>query len=212
MAGDYCQVVVFGESADEGGGATKSNNVYNFHRISGSGGATKSAINVAFQSAIQTKVLAALSADYGQLRNEIRFIDDALDAYVAFIQSHPGLVAGERLPDGNAVTIRMKTGTRGRWAKGSKHYGPIAEDDTDGDVLTAGSTVLFQALGAALVAGFTDSGGNTWASTIVSIGSQFHSSQLANNPTTVVASDVSSYLLNVTLGTMRRRRPKTVAV
>lgn len=209
--GDYIHVVTVGESADGGAGSKPILNSYYFHRVGGPGSPSKSQINTAFQTAIQGPVLAALSVAYGQLINQIRFIDDANDGFQDFTQSHPGIITGERLPDSSAVVVRMKTAVRGKWAQGSKHYGPIAEDDTDGDILETAAAARFATIGTALVSGFTDAGGNVWKSTIVSIGSVLHASQLSVNPTTVNANDVTKMLVNQTLGTMRHRKPKTIA-
>jgi hypothetical protein len=164
-------------------------------------------IAAAFQTAIMTPVLAALSDLYTQDRNTVRFFDDALDPPISFTETGVGAITGEREADYVSVCVQLKTGVRGRQYRGSKKYGPIGELQVDGDLLVAGSVTLFEAVGEAIVAGFTDSDGNIWASVIKS---SKPPAQYRDNPTYVIATQVTSYLLNKTTGTMRRRKARTV--
>lgn len=212
MAHDYVNLVTVASTADEGAGSRPNLNVYAFHRISGSADPSKASINTAFQSAIQAKVLLALHEDYTQTANMIRFWDDYNDPYQTFTQSHQGAVTGERLPDYVAVTLQLKSAIRGRWGRGSKHYSPIAEADTDGDVLTSGSIALFEDIRDALVAGFTDGDGNVWKSFIISLsGPNGSIIPLPPLPVTIKGNDVVSSIVNTRTAWMRRRKARLVS-
>lgn len=207
MPQQYMEIVSYATITAAGGTAKASNNVYNFYRASTVLPVVKSNIEAAFQAAIMAKVLLAMQQDYAQSRNTVRFVDDATDAPVSFTEAGVGAIATARGPDFQAVTLQLKTGLRGRTFKGSKHYSPIAEADTDGDVLTSGAATRFNTLGTAIVTGFTDSDGNVWIPTILS---RKPPAQYVTNPTTVVATVITQALLNKSLGTMRRRKIRTV--
>lgn len=207
MANMNAQVVAYGVSASQGGGTKNIVNVFNFQRTTDVNPLSKTNIEGAFNTAIMTPMLAALSVDYTQTHVTVRFIDDALDAPASVTRAGVGAIAGERLPDYNAAVVQLKTSLRGRRYRGSKHFGPIAESDTDGDLLVPAAQTRFNTLGTAIVTGFTDADGNVWKSTIVS---SMPPAQYKVNPTTVVATIVISKVLNKSVGTMRRRKVKTV--
>lgn len=207
MAQKFLEVVSYGSCASEGGGTKNINNVYNFYRTATTLPVSKVNIDAAFQASIMTPVLAALSLDYTQIRNSYRFFDDATDAPISFSYTGPGLITGERLPVYTAATIQIKTGLRGRIYRGSKHYSPLGESQSNGDVLVAGSITLFNAIATALQTGLLDSDGNVW---ITGIKSSKPPAQYLTNPTSVVFTPISSALLNKTTGTMRRRKVRTV--
>jgi len=207
MIKQYLEIVSYGYATAIGGSTKNIVNVYNFMRLSDPATPNKTHIESQFQTDIMTPVLAALSVSYTQMFNTVRFFDDALDAPASFTEAGVGAITGDRLPDFSAVTIQMKTGLRGKSYRGSKHYGPIAESDTLGDTLVAGAVTRFTNVYNAVVAGFTDSDGNTWYPVIKS---SKPPAQYKINPCVVVANIVSSARLNKSLGTMRRRKIKTV--
>jgi hypothetical protein len=185
-------------------------NIYHFRRTTTINVLVKSHINTAFQANVVAPLLLALNVDYTQSANTIRFFENPIDEATAFTESGVGAVTGNRLPDLNAAVIQLHSGVRGRPYRGSKHYGPIAESSTTGDDLTSGAVTLFDAVGAALVAGFADSDGNAWVPGLkggVRIGSD---AQYLTVPTTTIWTDITSYVLNKTVGSMRRRKTKTI--
>jgi hypothetical protein len=177
-------------------------NVYTFRRPTGAGTPTKTAIATAFKTAILTPLQPCLSVSYITDWLDVRFLDDPFDPFYTSALALDGTVTGDSLPSVNNVTLQLKSGLRGRSNRGSKHYGPIGESDTQLDGLTSGALTRWATFVAALLAGFTDGGGFVWTPFIVSqLGSTF-------SPTvaTVVGVNVTEILVNPTLGIMRRRK------
>lgn len=202
------EIASFGTAAAEGGGVKTFVNVYHVQRTSPSGTLNKVNVEAGFNTAITPSVLAALSIDYTQTYNTIRMLDDALDLASTVIRSGVGARTGDRLPDFAAACLRQYTATRGRFARGSKHFGPVAELDTLGDTLVSGALTRFRAIGTAIVAGFTDSDGNVWQSVVVS---RLPPAQYRVNPTTIRSYQITGTLLNLTVGTMKRRKVRSLA-
>ena len=210
MAQEYVEIITYAYATAIGGSTKNFLNVYDYTRLSTVNPVNKTNIEAAFQTQVGTPLLAALSVSYTQTYTTVRFFDDALDAPQAFTEAGVGAIAGDRAPDYVCVTAQFGTGLRGRSYRGSKHWGPIAETDTLGDCLSvpAGAVTRFTNLYQAFVAGFTDADGNTWVPVVKS---SKPPAQYAVNPVTVVANIIVSGKLNKSLGTMRRRKIKTVA-
>jgi hypothetical protein len=204
---NYVEIAMLGTSPALGSNAKPIDNIYHFKRQTNVPPISKTNIESSFQTWIATPVLATLSIGYTQTFNAVRLIDDALDPPALFPEAGVGAISGDRLPDFNSVVIRYTTGLRGRSYRGSKHFGPIAESQTLGDALTSGAITLWNAVRTALISGFTDTDGNIWSLVVLSR----KQSKLMVNPTTVVANVINATKLNDTLGTMRRRKVKTVA-
>lgn len=200
------EVVHLGTVAAGGGSAKNFANVYHFIRSSTVNPWSNTNIANEFIASILPDVCAVLNADYATTAVTARCVNDALDAPVSVADTTPGGVAGERLPDYNAVMLLLRTALRGGSYRGRKFYGPISEADSQDDVLTAGAVTAFGTLITTLLAGMTDSDGNVWSLAVFSS----TLSQSTVNPTTIVANVVTQILLNKSLGTMRRRKVKTV--
>lgn len=207
MAQEFLQVAMQGSIAAGGSSAKTVVNLYHFRRTSLLNPVNKSNINTAFQTAIGDVVLLALQAAYTQQYNIIRFFDDALDFAAPYAQSGVGAIATARSPDYVNAVVRYKANVNSRSGKASNHYAPIAEADTDGDVLTSGAITRFTAIGDAVLAGFTDSDGNNWLPVVKS--SKF-GAQYKTNPTTVVTFPFVQRIVNHSLGIMKRRKPRSV--
>jgi len=205
MAQEYVQIAMTGTIAAGGAGAKNVVNLYHFRRSSTINNINKTNISDAFQTAIGDAVLDALQADYQQTANVVRFFDDALDFAAPQTQSGVGAVATARSPDFVAAVVRYKANINSRSGRGSNHYGPIAEADTDGDTCQAGLFTKLQTIGNAVQNGFTDADGNVWLPVIKS--SKF-GAQYAVNPVTVVTFPIVQFIANLTLGTMRRRKAR----
>jgi len=207
VAQQYVEAVVNATSVARGGGTKNFVNVFHYRRTTIVNPVSKTNFFTGFNNNIVAAMVAALNEDWTGVNVMVRYYDDALDAYLPFTITSVGAITGQRAPDYVAATIQLKTAVRGRFARGSKHFGPITESDTTGDVLTAPSIALFSALGTAMVTPFTDSDGNIWQ---MQIRSSKAPAQYKVNPVTIVANDVVSMVLNHSLGTMRRRKVKTV--
>lgn len=170
---------------------------------------SKSQCDTAYQAAIAVPLFAALNLTCTQQYNQIRVVNDAQDAFVGFSHAVVGSITGDRMSVVNAAFLLLKTGFRGRSYKGSKHLGPMSESDsttgTD-DVWNAGCLARLATIAAAILAGFTDAGPNVYIPSVFSRSL----SQYQANPTTIVATDVSSVLVNKRIGTMIGRRVPSV--
>lgn len=207
---NYCEVVSQAYAVARGGAVKNFFNIYHFRRTTTVNVLSKAHINSQFQTSIMTPVLAALNVDYTQTLNTVRFFENATDPAIQFTETSVGGVSGDRLPDFAAAVVQLKTAVRGKVGRGSKHYGPIAESSTTGDDLTAGAVTLFSAVGAAIIAGFTDSDGNIWVPGLKGAPRTGQPMQYKVNPTTTAWTDITSYVLNKSLGTMKRRKIRTV--
>lgn len=200
----YAQVAMLATVVARGGEVKNVANVYNFRRTSSANPRVKANVDAIFQTNIATPVLAALNVDYTQVQNTVRWLDDATDMVAGFPHANVGGVAGERYDNFTAAYILLRTTSRK--TRGSKHYGPIAEADINGDQIIAGSLPAFQAIADAILAGMTDADGNVWQSTVVNTKNAI----LGVNPTLFGDSLVSSVALRKTVGTMKRRKVRGV--
>lgn len=200
------QIVVQGVSAAAGSNAKSTYNVFNYRRTSGINPITKAALNTAFQTGVIAPLLLAMNVRYSPTSLTIRCLNDALDAPQLFTAAGSGAIATDSGPNNEAVYFLFRTALRGRNYRGSKHFSPMSEIDTTGDVLTGAGLTRWQTVGTALAANLTDANGNIWVPQVLST----TLSQLTINPVNVVANDVIQVLLDLNIGTMRRRRSRTV--
>lgn len=179
-------------------------NVYNFKRPSGLfAPASKSTIMSAFVTAILDNLKAIMSVSYVTDYLDCRWLDDPLDPYERAALSATGELTGDSLSNFAAITLRLKTGVRGRSYQGSKHYGPVAESAATLNHLTSGSVTSWTTFAATLLAGFT-AGSDTFTPFVVSR----TQSTLTPTVATVVGYPVTSISVNTLVGTMRRRKTK----
>jgi hypothetical protein len=204
MGPNFAQVTMMATSVARGGVVKNIANVYNFYRAATILPRIKSEVDTAFQAAIAVPVRAFVSVDYTQVQNTVRWIDDATDSPATFAHAGVGAIAGEREDNFTAAYILMRTGARR--ARGSKHYGPIAEDSVNGDVLENADYVRLQTIAAAILAGFTDASGNVWQSIVLNTkGGIFDV-----NPTLFGHSIVIQSVARKSTGSMTRRRVRGV--
>lgn len=200
------EVGVLGTSATGGSSVTPSINIFHFQRSTVSVNPSKAALNTAFQAAIMAPMLAAMNVRYTPGTLYIRWINDGDDAGQVFTVAGNGAIATDSLPSDMAIYYLLRTALRGRNYRGSKHFTPGSEIDTTNDLLTGAGLVRWQTLQTALATPIVDATPNTWNLCVVSRSL----SQLRINPTTVIANNVTNVLLDLNIGTMRKRRSKTV--
>lgn len=206
VVGDVAEVVMAGTMAAGGSNAKNVQSVFHY-RLSVLGAApTKAALEAIFQTTICVPFVAAANVRYTQSGNSVRCVNDATDAYQTVARALPGAIATDSMPTVDSVFMLLRTAKRGASYRGSKHFPGVNESDTTDDILTGAGLVRWQALQTALPTALVDALGNTWVLSLLSR----TLSQLSQNPTTVVANDVTSVLLNKNVGTMRRRRTQTV--
>jgi hypothetical protein len=205
----HAEILMKGIVTAQGSNSQKFEAVFCFRRTSVTNPPSKSQLETAFQTNIATPVLLALNNTLTQTLTSVRWINDALDVPVEFTETGVGGRSGDAMAKHNAAYILFRTGLRGKSYKGSKHFGPLSESDTTAgtaDLFNAAALALWATANAAILAGFTDAGGNVWIPCVLSR----KLSQLRFQPTTVVASDVTAVLINKRIGRMRRREVKSV--
>lgn len=204
----HVEIVLRGNIAAGGSNSKPSFSVYHYRRTALTAPVVKANVATAFIASVCVPLMAAMNAAYAAQDILIRILDDALDPYNVNAYAGVGAIATDRMPTEMAVKMGLVTGVRSRNYLGSKHYAPLSEADTTADILTGTGLTNWTAVKNALLAGFTDSDGNVWVLEVVSK----KLSILATNPTTINAQDVVNVTLNKNVGTMRRRRVRSVTV
>lgn len=159
-----------------------------------------------FKSEMQPTIGALLSADYVGAKFFGRFMDDPTSAVNQNVTGIDGTTSGDRLPTYAAAVVQLKSDNRGRSYRGSKHFTPIAESDSDDDILTNGGLTKLQNVANKLAfpLQLTGTNGSVWQLVILSP----TLSNLTANPSVFTFSTISSAVANSQLGTMRRRKVK----
>lgn len=199
------EIVVKGTVTTTGAGAKNFANIFHYRKTTGGANQTPAAVCNQFLTDVWAVVAPLLSDQYIGSESMARYLDDALEQYSPGNVPDSGAVTGDRLPTDMAAVYLLRTGTRGKSFRGSKHFGPIAESATTGDQLSTAAVTAWAAVTTALADSITV-GTETYVPVIVSR----TLSQLRTNPTTIIGADVTAALLNKTIGTMRRRREATV--
>lgn len=194
-----------------GGGSTdtRTNFIFHYRRLATAVDPTKAALNTAFVAGPVAAIAAALNEDWAATLHDIRWVNDALDQYTSIAATEVGAITGDRLASDQAAFLLFRTGLRGRSYRGSKHLGPFSESDVthdDCDLFNAACVTRLAAINTALAATLTDSTGNQWKFTLLSR----KLSQLVTNPTTVITNDITSLLVNKRVGSMLRRKVRSV--
>lgn len=169
----------------------------------------KGDVDTAFQAAVAVPICALLNNRYLQSMNTIRWRNDVLDQQLEFPHAVAGAIAGDGMAVAASSYILMRTGIKGKSYRGNKHFGPMSETDTTAgteDTWNAACLARLATVAAALLAGFTDAGGNVWVPQIVSKKLSLE----IFNPAQLIAYDVISCLTNKRVGWMKNRRVKSV--
>lgn len=158
-----------------------------------------------FDNVIAPGIVNLLNVDWTGTTYDCRNMEDAFTQYFSATNGQVGATTGDRLPMDMAVAMLYRTTERGRNFRGGKHFGPITEADTLKDELTTGKLTSWQAVAAALK---VDLASGAWNLRPIVFSPTL--SQTRTNPTRLVGAEVSNILVNKTIGTMRRRRERTV--
>lgn len=200
-------IKIAGVMASAGGRAVNTLNVFHYRRSTTANALNKAQVSAIFQTAVVVPLALALNVRFTQVNNTVRIVNDAQDQEVAFGNAAVGAIASDSYDSRSAVYMGYQTGIRGKRFRGSKHFAPLSEVDTTGDILTGAGLARWQTVQAACAASFTDAGGNTWIPVVLQ-GPPL--SQLRTNPTTVQTADVTTVTLNKAIGSMKRRRAGSV--
>jgi len=193
-------------------GSTSKNYEFVFHyrRTTVSNIPDEVILEASFQSNIATALVALLNESYTQTANTVRFVDDALRATEIVSRSLAGGVSGDSMPAHASNFILYRTALRGKSYRGSKHFGPLSESDTtaaSADVLNAAAITAWNAMITGLSSPMPDSNGNVWVPCVMSKAAP---AQYRVNPTNVITNDATLLLLNHRIGTMNRRKVKSI--
>ena len=205
----HVEIIASGIVAAGGSNTKASASVFDFRRTATVLTINKANVEAAFQTAIMIPITNALNARYTQTFTTVRILDDAQDFPSQVTRAVAGAIAGESLTTAESLFLLARTALRGKSFRGNKKLFPFSETDTTlatADLWNAGALGRFATIAAAWLAGFTDADGNIWKPFIVSR----KLSQLKVNPTTVVSNQVASVLVNKRVGTMRKRKVKSV--
>jgi hypothetical protein len=181
-------------------------NVYHFYRVTAFAYSAPDIV-AAFNDAFVPTYENALNNSCTITQTTVRDLSNPTDAGAALLTLTTGDQLGDRLPSSQAVVVNLKTGLRGKNFRGSKHYVGCSETMTTKDELNGSGTVAWVAVGTTLatVPMFLDAANNQWLTCVLSTSL----SKLTNTPVVVTYADVTSSTLNLTLGTMRRRKERT---
>lgn len=207
VGSNFCaQLLLKATLAAAGGTSTNVQSTFFYVRPPGGGVISKTALSAAFLAGPYAAMLAAFNVGYANGSSNIRFIDDAQNADTVTSLAGTGAIATDRASSFNAVYMQFRTGLRGRTFNGSKHFPAVNEIDSTGDILTGAGLVRWQAVQTAVIAPLVDANGITWNPSVIS----FKNSTIKTNPTTVVYNTITQVVLDLTLGTMKGRKVKTV--
>lgn len=200
------EIVVRGQITAGGSDAVNTAFVFHYRRNTVSVDPVKTALNTAFTAGPAAAIAAALNEGWEASLHDIRWLNDAEDPYLSITATEVGAITGDRLPSDDAVFLLFRTALRGRTFKGGKHLAPFSESDIGDDILNGAAVTRCNTIITSLLTPLTDSTGNVWNFTILSR----KLSQLRVNPTTVTVNDVTQGLVNQRIGTMIRRKVRSV--
>jgi len=200
----HVEIVCRGNITSGGSNARPTYNVFHFRRTTATANIDKTAVETAFQAAIAVPLAACLNNRWTQGSNNVRCINDPTDPYLTVPRAVVGGVAGDGLSTILWVYILMRTTLRGGKFRGAKRIGPLSEADVTAggdDILNAAAIARFTTLRTAILAGFTDGGGDVWKTCVVSRqGADFRAS-----PAVFTATDITQVLTNKRLGRTKVR-------
>jgi hypothetical protein len=157
-----------------------------------------------FDTKVFSFARAQLTADYSTVSFNGRLLDDATQQFTTTTVALAGGIALPRLPGDLAIVTPMRCAQRGKQFRGRKHWRGVPSASVLKDELTAGALTAWLAVAVKLVGSFTSTLGTYQPCVVAKT-----LSQLRTNPTTIIASDVTSVLVNKTIGTFRRSKEPT---
>lgn len=166
---------------------------------------TPASIITAFDAHPGADIAALLSNDWSGTTYDCRYMSPATNQYYSVASTQVGGKTGDRLPMDMAVAMLLRSDERGRNYRGGKHFGPIIEADTLKDELTAGALTAWKAVATLLENNLT-----VLTSSYKPVVLSQTLSQTRIDPVVTAGADIQNVLVNKNLGTMRRRREKTV--
>ena len=103
--------------------AVPTNFVFHYRRLAVAVNPTKAALEAIFNTTVAAPIAAALNVDWAASLHDIRWVNDAEDAYASIAATEVGAITGDRLQTFCAAYLLIRSGLRGRSFRGSKHLG-----------------------------------------------------------------------------------------
>jgi hypothetical protein len=188
-----------------GSTATKSLNVFYYRLTTLAGAIDKTSLAASFRTNVIVPYLAAANARYKPNSVTIRNVTDATDMPATVTQAGNGAVATDSEPSDDAVVILMLSAIRGRMCRGMKHFGGTSEADTTGDILTGAGLAAWALVRDGMKTNCTDANGNVYTPFVLS-----RSWSSLKAPVKIFGVNVTTCTLLKNIGTMRKRRSKTI--
>lgn len=200
------ELIINGKQGAAGSSVAPAYNVCHFFRTNTLNPWNNLIIADRFAATFGADLKAASNVRYDPQGISCRCLNDAQDLGALGTFAGPGAITTDGEPSDDAVVLVLKSAVRGKSFQGRKHFGATNESDTTGDILTGAGLARWTTVRDSYLAGFTDSDGNVWKPCVVSR----LQSQLKTNPTKVTYAEVVKVKLILNIGTMRRRRTKTL--
>jgi len=180
--------------------------IFHYHRSAGSGLPNYVDLGDDVNTNIVLPYGALLNERVTIVGNDIRPLDDPT-VMPTFTPAGigAGTITGDPLPANVALVINKLTGVRGRNYQGRSHVSGLSEADiTDGDELNSGAGTAWDSASGLADNQLDDSLGNVFVPCVLSP----TLSGIFQTPPFFTGADVTSFLVNRILGTMRKRREK----
>lgn len=203
------EILVSGTIVSKGSTAVKTVNVFHYRRTATAIPVHKLNLCNVFDNTVGLAMTAAMNLGWTLDNTQVRFLEDPTDAYFLLANGIPGVITGDRFPPHVSAYLYMKTALRGRNYMGSKHFGPMSESDTSAataDIWNAGALGRLTDIATAIQAGLASAEGNNYVPCVVSK----RLSDFSVTPCNIVSADVISILVNQRVGSMIRRKVKTL--
>jgi len=205
----FARIVLEGIVTESNASIRADFNVFDLATVAPAVGGDLTLLVDAFDSAITSALVACKSDSYTLVRLVGQFMDDPTSGKVFQTSGSTGTITTDRSASFNAGVIRKLTGLTGRSYRGSTHVGALPEAFTTKDQLNATGQTAYNALVTAmgtLLSGISD-GTNLFTPIVLSS----IQSNLIANPSIFTGAWVTSFALNLRIGTMKRRKERGAA-
>lgn len=199
-----CELALKATLASAGSNAIPISARFYYLRTLGAANDDKVAIAAAFLAGTWAAYIAAANSRLSSASANLRYIDDAIDPVTIVPLAGSGAIVTDSAPSCTAIFMEFGTNIRGKKYRGGKHFAGVNEVDTTGDVLTGAGLTRWQALQTALLVPIVV-GPNTYTPSVVTFAPI---TQIKTNPTTVIVNPITAIVLDINVGTMKRRKAK----
>lgn len=200
------EIIMNGIVASAGALAKNWASTHHMRRIGTAVPPDEVAVANAFMVAIGTPIMAALNARLTLNTVSVRFMEDPTRLTVFTVNTTAGSILTDSMATPNYAYLLKNTNLRGRNYRGNVKLWPMSETDTtlpNGDVWNAGALTRLDAIGTAILTGFTDSTPNTWKSVVYS---RFLSLPTRTPNALIVTNDIIQMRTRKSVGTNRKHK------